>query len=119
MRLINIQLFGGRGLTSFGSSGRVVSRSSNRTTAIKKSDQLPDEIKNNYNRFVNRSTNKYENYKVTKLENGDYIFQTTKAGDVPGSKAIYYKQVDSKGKTISTYKDTYDQFGNFVHRKYK
>jgi hypothetical protein len=40
-------------------------------------------------------------------------------GRVPGSKAIYYKIIDSDGKTVRVYKETYDPHGNLVHRKEK
>ena len=40
-------------------------------------------------------------------------------GKVPGSKAIYYKIVDSGGRTIRVYKETYDPSGKLVHRKEK
>ena len=40
-------------------------------------------------------------------------------GKVPGSKAVYNKVVDSNGKTIKVYKDTFDPKGNLVHRKDK
>ena len=38
-------------------------------------------------------------------------------GRVPGSKAVYTKIIDSSGKTIKVYKDTFDPKGNLVHRK--
>ena len=50
-----------------------------------------------------------ENYRI-KMEN---------PGRVPGSKAIYYKEVDRKGNTIRVYKETYDPSGNLVHTKEK
>ena len=34
-------------------------------------------------------------------------------------KAIYYKIIDSKGKTIRVYKETYAPDGNLVHVKEK
>lgn len=48
-----------------------------------------------------------------------YIYQSKKPGNVPSSYAIYYKEVDSSGKTIKVYKDTYDNKGHLVHRKNK
>jgi len=42
-----------------------------------------------------------------------------KPGNVPGSKAIYVKEIDSSGKTLKVYKDTYDPQGKLVHRKDK
>lgn len=40
-------------------------------------------------------------------------------GRVPGSKAVYYKIVDSNGHTVRVYKETYDPNGNLVHVKEK
>ncbi|HEX7076763.1 MAG TPA: RHS repeat-associated core domain-containing protein, partial [Hyphomicrobiaceae bacterium] len=45
--------------------------------------------------------------------------QATKAGDVPGSKAVYEKQIDSAGTTVQSTKTTYDAEGNIVHVKDK
>lgn len=42
----------------------------------------------------------------------------TKPGNVPGSKAIYYKEIDSYGNTIRVYKETYDSAGNLVHKHF-
>lgn len=42
-----------------------------------------------------------------------------KPGNVPGSRAEYFKEVDAFGKTTASYKITYDNKGNFVHRKEK
>ena len=40
-------------------------------------------------------------------------------GRVAGSKAVYTKIIDSSGKTIKVFKDTFDPNGNLVHRKEK
>lgn len=42
-----------------------------------------------------------------------------KPGNVPGSKAIYYKVIDSLGRTIKVYKETYGPDGNLIHIKEK
>ena len=31
---------------------------------------------------------------------------------IPGSKAVYYKIINSEGKTVRAYKETYDPSGN-------
>jgi len=43
----------------------------------------------------------------------------TKPGNVLGSKAIYYKEIDSMGNTIKVYKKTYDPTGKLVYTKNK
>lgn len=45
--------------------------------------------------------------------------QATSPGRVPGSKAVYEKQIDTAGKTIQSTKTTYDPKGNIVHVKDK
>ena len=54
-----------------------------------------------------------------KMPNGNYMAKMTKPGDVPGSKAIYYKEISPDGTTIKVYKDTFDPAGNLVHTKPK
>jgi len=53
------------------------------------------------------------------LPNEGVAVQATKAGDVPGSKAVYEKQIDSEGNTVQSTKTTYDPQGNIVHVKDK
>lgn len=50
---------------------------------------------------------------------GTYIFEVTKPGNVPGSRAIYYKIISYTGETLAAFKDTFDHLGKFVHRKVK
>ncbi len=91
----------------------------NKVSALNKIKSLPKNIQYSYTKYVkNTTTNKYTDYKITRKKGG-YIFQSRKPGNVPGSYAIYYKEVDAKGATIKVYKDTYDNKGNFVHRKNK
>lgn len=91
----------------------------NKSSVLNNIKILPKKIQSSYTKYVkDTTTNKYVEYKITKNENG-YIYQSKKPGKVPGAYAIYYKEVDSNGKTIRVYKDTYDNKGNFVHRKNK
>lgn len=50
---------------------------------------------------------------------GSYVVKMTKPGNVPGSKAIYYKVVSADGKTLKVYKETYDPTGKLLHNKNK
>lgn len=45
--------------------------------------------------------------------------QATSPGRVPGSRAVYEKQIDASGKTNQYTKTTYDPQGNIVHVKDK
>lgn len=108
---------GGFGKTK-GASKSILS-AENKSSALKKSCFLPKKIQSSYINYVKgTTTSKYIDYRVTKSNSG-YIYQSKKMGIVPGSYAIYYKEVDVCGKTIKVYKDTYDNKGNLVHRKHK
>lgn len=56
---------------------------------------------------------------VGKEKNGNDQIKMENPGRVPGSKAVYYKIVDSEGRTVRVYKETYDPNGNLVHVKEK
>lgn len=108
---------GGFGKTK--GAGKSILSAGNKISALSKTKNLPKRIQSSYEKYVkNSTTNKYIDYKITKNGSG-YIYQSKKPGNVPGSYAIYYKEVDESGKTIKVYKDTYDNKGNLVHRKIK
>lgn len=56
---------------------------------------------------------------IHELPGGGKAFQAEVPGKVPGSKAIYEKQVDSSGKTQQVTKTTVDPKGEIVHVKDK
>lgn len=108
---------GGFGKTK-GSLKHILS-ANNKLAALNSINILPDKIQQSYTKYVKDSTtSKYVDFKVTKTDFG-YIFQSKKPGDVPGSYAIYFKEIDQIGNTIKVYKDSYDNKGKFIHRKYK
>lgn len=80
---------------------------------------LPRNIQSNIKSFFKGASNKYTDFSVEKASNGNYITKMTKPGDVPGSKAIYTKEIAPNGTTIQVYKDTYNPYGNLVHTKQK
>jgi hypothetical protein len=53
------------------------------------------------------------------LPGGGKVFQAEVPGRVPGSRAIYEKQVDAAGRTVQYTKTTYDPAGNIPHVKDK
>lgn len=69
--------------------------------------------------FKTTVKNQYLDLKVAKAKNGNYIALSYNPGRVEGSYAVYVKIISPKGETISVYKDTYDNNGKFVHRKFK
>lgn len=61
-----------------------------------------------------------DNIVFRKLPNGGMAAQSkVPAKNIPGSSAVYEKQIDGSGKTINFTKTTYDQSGNIVHVKNK
>ncbi len=78
----------------------------------------PDDVAVNVKRFVKRSGSEYTEYAVDILGNGNYRVKMTKLGNVSGY-AEYYKIMNPKGDTIETFKDTFDNLGKLIHRKYK
>ncbi|MCP4745552.1 MAG: hypothetical protein GY874_05330 [Desulfobacteraceae bacterium] len=63
--------------------------------------------------------NSKNNTKTHSLPNDALSVQATSPGKVPGSKAVYEKQIDVAGKTTQYTKTTYDPLGNIVHVKDK
>jgi hypothetical protein len=53
------------------------------------------------------------------LPNGRIAAQTTSAGRVTGSFAVYEKQIDENGMTVQYTKTTYDPFGTIINVKDK
>ena len=56
---------------------------------------------------------------VRPLPNDGVAVQATSPGRVPGSSAVYEKQIDAAGSTVQYSKTTYDPAGNIVHVKDK
>ena len=56
---------------------------------------------------------------IRPLPNGSVSVQAKVPGNVPGSYAIYEKQIDAAGKSIQVTKTTVDPAGNIVHVKDK
>ena len=79
----------------------------------------PAQLKN-INRFQKKiPANAKENIQTHQLPNDGVAVQATSPGRVPGSKAVYEKQIDAAGKTTQYTKTTYDPQGNIVHVKDK
>lgn len=81
--------------------------------------ELPGVLRASWRRFVEKASNKYRDFSISYASDGGYVFKAVKPGNVPGSRAEYFKEVDPFGATTAFYKITYDQHGNFVHRKDK
>ena len=100
-------------------SGKSIIKVTNKSSALKSVDKLPSNIQKSAKSFFKGSSNNYNSYSVIKNKNNTYTIKMENPGKVPGSKAVYNKIVDSNGKTIKVYKDTFDPLGNLVHRKDK
>jgi uncharacterized protein RhaS with RHS repeats len=74
----------------------------------------------NVERFTQKlPANAKDSVGLRSLPNEGVAAQATSPGRVPGSSAVYEKQIDSTGKTIQYTKTTYDPAGNIVHVKDK
>jgi RHS repeat-associated protein len=74
----------------------------------------------NVERFTQKlPANAKDSVGLRSLPNEGVAAQATSPGRVPGSSAVYEKQIDSTGKTIQYPKTTYDPAGNIVHVKDK
>jgi hypothetical protein len=90
-----------------------------REIALSKLEKIGVQLPNKLKETIKDATAKFQDFNVFVDANKNYIVSMTKPGNVPGSKAIYYKVVDPVGKTLEVFKDTFDNLGKFVHRKYK
>jgi RHS repeat-associated protein len=73
----------------------------------------------NLGRFVGKLPKDAGQVSIYDLPSGGKALQSTVPGRVPGSYAIYEKQIDSLGKTLQYTKTTVDHYGNVVHVKDK
>ena len=74
----------------------------------------------NLNLFTKKiPANSKGNVQTHGLPNDGVAAQATSPGKVPGSKAVYEKQIDVTGKTTQYTKTTYDPQSNIVHVKDK
>lgn len=88
--------------------------------AIKGGIELTAEQAKNVERFASKlPANAKETVTLKELPNGGVAAQGTSAGRVPGSSAVYEKQIDSTGKTVQYTKTTYGPAGNVVNVKDK
>jgi hypothetical protein len=77
--------------------------------------------KSNYNRFVKKMpANAKSNASFKSAGNGNYLFSATSpAKNIPGSGAIYRKEVNASGVTVDMKKITFAPDGKVVHVKDK
>ena len=100
-------------------SGKELFSGKSKKDALNSVSSYPETIQKSAKSFFKGSSNNYNNYNVTKYSDGTYKIKMENPGRVPGSKAIYYKEIDANGKTLRVYKETYDPQGNLVHIKEK
>lgn len=74
----------------------------------------------NLKRFEKKiPSNSRDNVELHELPNGGVSAQATSPGRVPGSRAVYEKQIDIDGNTIQSTKTTYGPNGSIIHVKDK
>ena len=105
----------------FGSTkgSRSLFEGKSKTSALSSVSALPKNIQKGVKSFFKGSSNHYDGFSVERIKNGMYQVKMENPGKVPGSRAIYYKVIDTQGRTVRVYKETYDPSGNLVHRKEK
>jgi len=108
-----------KAIKGMGSTTQSMLKAGSKADALKAVDNLPSNVQSNVKSFFKGGSNKYTDFTVEKMSNGNYMAKMTKPGDVPGSKAIYYKEISHNGTTINVFKDTFDPAGNLVHTKPK
>ncbi|QDH80580.1 RHS repeat-associated core domain-containing protein [Echinicola soli] len=81
--------------------------------------QLNQAQQQNLKRFLKKAPANSKTPKIRRLGNGNIQISVESPGKVPGSKAVYVKEVDSNGQTVRMYKVTSDPSGNIVHNKNK
>jgi len=94
-------------------------QSNTKSGALSGTKNLPTNVQKSAKSFFEGGSNSYNDFRVIKTSDGNYIATMTKPGNVPGSSAVYTKLMDSNGNTIVVYKTTYDPQGNIVHTKEK
>jgi len=103
-------------------TGSFASSSSSATKGTVKNvaDELKGTVKSNFKRFMKKiPANSKTNATATRLKNGNYLFEATSPGKVPGSKALYQKWVNPKGETIKMFKTTFAPDRSIIHIKKK
>jgi RHS repeat-associated protein len=90
-------------------------------STIKNKTNIPNpNQQKNINRFKKKiPANSKDSIEINELPNDGVVVKATSPGKVPGSKAVYEKQMDVAGKTTQFTKTTYDPQGNIVHVKDK
>jgi RHS repeat-associated protein len=81
---------------------------------------LEGTVKSNYRRFVSKMpANAKSSTSFQLLDDGNYLFQATSPGKVPGSSALYQKWVNPQGETFRMIKTTFAPDGSIIHIKPK
>lgn len=89
-------------------------------TSVSQEVKLTAEQAKNISRFESKvPANARGSVTIRPLPNNGVAAQATSPGRVPGSSAVYEKQIDATGKTVQYTKTTYDPNGDIVHVKDK
>jgi RHS repeat-associated protein len=108
----------GLGIQASRQAAKAAEKAGNKAAAT--AVELTDEQAKNVARFQGKiPANAKQSLTVGPLPNGGVVVQATSPGKVPGSSAVYEKQIDAAGQTIGVSKTTYDPAGSIVHVKVK
>jgi hypothetical protein len=89
------------------------------TDGLSSAGELSPEQASNLSRFEKNMPKGAGETIIRDLPGNSKAFQSEVPGRVPGSKAVYEKQVDASGNTLEFTKTTVDPAGNDVHVKDK
>jgi hypothetical protein len=126
--LIVVTLFAGGGAgggaaaeaaTNAESKLNIVARFTNKSSALKALDTLPENIQNAAKRFFQKFTSEYENITVVQNADGTYTIAARVPGKTEGWYAVYTKTISADGKTIMVTQEGFDAEGNLVHHHVK
>ena len=110
---------GGGGKGWFGGTRGGTSYGKTRAEAKSNIKSLPQSAQQGARNMHRSTKSQYQNFSYKRLPNGNHVYRAENPGIVPGSKAVYYKEVNPQGKTVRFYKETIDPKGNLVHTKEK
>ena len=96
-----------------------IMRVSTKSEALNSVGNLPLQIQAKAKSFFKGGSTSYTGFSIVLKPNGNFMVQMTKPGNVPGSKAIYFKEISPEGVTLRVFKVTFDPKGNIVHTKQK
>ena len=99
--------------------GSIIFTAGTKSEALTSVQTQPKSIQLPLIRFFKGSSRADTDYSLIRMAHGGVLASYTKHGKVPGSKAVYFKEVNETGETGRVWKVTYSPDGAVVHTKVK